>query len=126
MPLDDPSLTGGGDCFSHWHSSDRQPTHDFLAGLQGVVKVKFPTTSYSVDILDDFHLVNTTGGVVTATLPPANSNRLITFVRTAGASKVTLVRSGTNTVNGTTSLDITSSYSPVRLLALKGVGYVQV
>ena len=124
--LEEFSLINGGDCFSHFHSEDRRPTQDFLHGLQSVARINYPATSFDVSLHDDYHLVDTTAGAVTATLPLALGNRLITFVRLTGANNITLAVSGVDTVNGGVSLVISSSYSPVRLLAIKGVGYVQV
>ena len=125
-PEQEASLTQGGDCFSHYHSEDRIPTQDFLHGLQMVARVVQKSANFTASLRDDYTLVTTTSGIITVTLPKANSNRVLVFVRVAGANKFTLVRSGTDTINGAATLDVTTSYSPVRLLALKGVGYVQV
>ena len=125
-PSQEAELIGGGDCRSHWHSEDRVPTQDFLHGLQNVSSIKYPLTSYSVDPKYDYHLVDTSGGVVTATLPQALNNRVIVFVRIAGPNNLVLTCSGTDTINGAASLTISSSYSPVRLLAVRGIGYIQV
>lgn len=119
-------LINGGDCRSHWHSEDRVPTQDFLHGLQNVSSIKYPLASYSVDLKYDYHLVNTSGGIVIATLPQALNNRVITFVRIVGPNNLVLSCSGADTINGGASLTISSSYSPVRLLAVRGVGYIQV
>jgi hypothetical protein len=124
-PQDDFSLVQGGDCFSHWHSSDRQPTQDFLHGLQGVTRVEYRAADFTVDLSVDYYIV-TTPAAVTATLPLARGNRVIVLLRDGGAHNLSIYPSGGETINGTTHIDITSSYSPVRLLALKGVGYVQV
>jgi len=125
-PEQEASLTQGGDCFSHYHSEDRIPTQDFLHGLQMAARVVQKSANFTASLRDDYTLVTTTSGIITVTLPKANSNRVLVFVRVAGANKFTLVRSGTDTINGAATLDVTTSYSPVRLLALKGVGYVQV
>ena len=120
------SLTGEGDCFSHWHSSDRTPTHDFLEGLQGTAKVATQNTSYDVNLSVDYHLLNSASGAIIAQLPKARGNRLITFVRTSGANSITLTAASGETVNGAATLVMSSSYSPVRLLAVAGIGYIQV
>jgi hypothetical protein len=125
-PEQEAALVNGGDCFSHWHSEDRRPTQDFLHGLQGVAKVAYPSSNFVVDFRVDYYIVTTSAGVVLATLPLARGNRVITFLRAGGAYNLRLNPSGTETINGTTHLDLTSQYSPIRLLAIKGMGYVQV
>lgn len=125
-PMQEAELTQGGDCFLHWHSEDRRATHDLLHGLQGTASVISQSASYSLSLKDDYHLVTTTSGVVVVTLPKARGNRLITIVRVAGANNITLSPTSPETINGAASLAISASYTPVRLIALQGVGYVQV
>ena len=125
-PEQEAALVNGGDCFSHWHSEDRIPTHDFLRGLQSTFNIVTVSSSFDASRSVDFYLVDSTSSPITCVLPKARGNRLITFVRTSGTNNVTLARTGTDTINGSTSLTISSSYSPVRLLALVNVGYIQV
>lgn len=124
--IDDPSLVNGGDCFSHWHSSDRQPTHDFLEGLQTLCRVKEASANYEASLNDDYNLVTTSGGAVIVILPKARNNRVITFTKVGGGNTLTLTTTSPDTINGGASLVISSNYAPVRLLARQGIGYVQV
>lgn len=120
------ALLNGGDCFKHWHSSDRQPTHDFLEGLQSIAKVVTRTSSYTADLSEDYVILDTTASIVNITLPMAKGNRVVTFLRNGGTNKVTLTPIPPETINATDHLDISAHYTPVRLLAVKGVGYIQV
>ena len=123
-PEQENELVGGGECQLHTHRL--LVSHTLLEGLQDTQSVASKTANFTANLKDDFNLVSTSGGPVTATLPLARGNRLITFVKTAGASTLTLTASGTDTINGGASLVISSNYAPVRLLAVTGVGYIQV
>lgn len=125
-PDQEMSLVGGGDCFLHFHSEDRQPSRDMLEGLQNLATVVTVNADYSASLSTDYHLVNTSSGVVNVALTKARGNRLTTFVKTAGGSNLVLTPTAPDTINGASSLIISSIYSPVRLLAIQGVGYVQV
>jgi hypothetical protein len=123
------SLVGGGDCFEHYHSTDRVPTHYTLKQLQTLVKVKKISANYAVDPTDDIILVDTTSGVITATLPTANNGNEITVIRIAGANNVVVARSGTDTINGATSVTISTSYTPKTYKAMPPsivTGYVSI
>ena len=124
-PEQEAALVGGGDCRSHFHIDDRQPTQSFLQGLQGLQSVVYASASYTARLKDDFHLL-TASSTLTVSLPVARGNRLITFVQVGGAGNCILAAASPDTVNGGASLTISSLYSPVRLLAIKGLGYIQV
>lgn len=125
-PDQEMALVSGGDCTSHWHSEDRKPTQALLQGLQNIQKVLSATASYAASLDVDYNLIDTTVGVVSVTLPKARGNRVLVFTRTAGTNNIVLSPQLPDTVNGGTSLVITTSHAPVRLLALAGVGYEQV
>lgn len=125
-PDQELELTGGGDCQLHFHQSDRSATHDLMMGLQSTAKVLSKSSGYTANLETDFHLLDSTSGPLAIQLPKARGSRVITFVRTAGAGNITLSRSGTDTINGGTTLVISASYSPIRLLAVDNVGYIQV
>ena len=123
---EDFSLIGNGDCKSHYHLDDRTPTQDFLHGLHEASKVSTQTSSFTASLLVDYYLIDTTSGAVTVTMPVAKNNQQLTFIRTAGANSVTLNRAGTDMINGATSLTISTSYTPINLLAIGGLGYVSI
>jgi len=120
------SLTSGGDCTQHYHSADRDITHEQVLQFQGSETLKLVTASRTVSYEDDFLFVSTVGGAVTLMLPIARGGKAYTVVRLSGASSVTLTPAGTDTINGAGSLVISANYSPVRLKALKGTGWIQV
>lgn len=125
-PDHEMALVGGGDCFLHFHSEDRRPSRDMLEGLQNLATVVTATADYSASLATDYHLIDTSSGIVAVELAKARGNRLTTFVKTAGGNNLVLTPTAPDTINGASSLIISSTYSPVRLLAIQGVGYVQV
>lgn len=118
---DQAELVNGGDTRLHYHNSDRVPTHDTLEGLAAVENIRSVDASYVSNYQDDFILVDSTAGAVTIDIPKPLTNR-VTVLRVAGANNVT-VQSVGYTVNGAASAIISSNYTPLRLKALKDIGY---
>lgn len=112
-PEQEAELTQGGDCFSHWHSEDRQPTQDFLHGLSGVKRQKFITSSYEATGSDDLILAS---GASTITLPPARNGREYTIVR-IGTNPVTIVPTAPDTISGAASLVLGAQWASRALKA---------
>lgn len=125
-PEQEQELVGGGDCALHYHSYDRDMSHEQVLQFQGSESVKEVTASRPVTYNDDFLFVDTTLGAVTLSLPIARGGKAYTVVRTKGSNSVTLQPSSPDKVNGATSFVISASYSPARFKALKGTGWVQV
>ena len=119
------SLFNRGDFQDHYHASDRSPTHDTIVGFQQNENTKSITSNYAASYNDDYLFVDSTAGIVTITLPAAKS-RVLTVSRVAGGNNVVLSRSGADTINGGTTLTITTSHTPVRLKQRAGIGYEQV
>lgn len=125
MTLDsrqEQELTSGTDTTLHHHLADRVTQEK----LQNDERIAWPTAAYAASYNDDYIFADTTGGAFAVTLPLARNGRIITVVRVAGANTLTVARTGTNTLNGATSLSVTSSYAPRRLKAIVGVGYIEV
>ena len=125
-PEEEMSLLGGNDCPLHYHASDRDITHDQVLQFQDSESVRTVTTTGNVTYNDDILLVNTTSGAVSLTLPIARGGKTYSVVRTAGANTVTLLPASGNTINAAASVVISASFTPVRIKALKGIGWVQV
>ena len=125
-PEEEMSLLGGNDCPLHYHASDRDITHDQVLQFQDSESVRTVTTTGNVTYNDDILLVNTTSGAVSLTLPIARGGKTYSVVRTAGANAVTLLPASGNTINAAASVVISASFTPVRIKALKGIGWVQV
>ena len=121
-----PELTSGGDCTLHFHSADRAPTHDTLARLQDLERAVSVTADYTVRREDDIILVDATAGVVVVTLLVARGGKHQTVIRTAGANNVTVTPAGTDTINGGATATVSSSYTPLRLKALAGTGWITI
>lgn len=81
-------------------------------GADSTVGVKSAAFTPEAEI--EWFRVTAAGGAVTATVPLAASNpyRTIGFIKTdSGANAVTLTRSGSDTINGATTLALTAQYS---------------
>ena len=120
------SLVGGADCEYHYHSSDRQLNHDSVLQFQDNEGVRKITSSYTATYNDDFLFVDSTSGAISIQLPVARGGKSYTVVRIAGSNNVALTPKGTDKINGAASATISSSYSPLRLKSLNGVGWIQV
>ena len=101
-------------------------TQDQLHQLNELERVRVITSSGGLAHDDDILLLNSSSGVLSLTLPRARGGKRLTLTRVAGANNITLSRSGSDTINGATTMTISSSYSPVRLKAINGMGWVTV
>ena len=129
MPLtedQEQSLTQGADCNLHYHSTDRDISHDQVLQFQASENMRTVTASGAITYNDDILLVNTTSGAVTLALPIARGGKSYSVVRIAGANAVTLTPAAGNTINLTSSVSISTNFAPVRIKALKGTGWFQV
>jgi len=108
MVDEDSSLVGGGDCFSHWHSSDRVPTAAFLHGLQGVAAKTTVTGNYQATKNDDYLLVDTTAGNVTVTLDAARNGNEVEVLKVVAPNTIFVVPLGSDTVMGTTGVSFST------------------
>lgn len=99
------------------------------AGLyKAVTDVNFAASPYAPTELEDGNLlqVDTSGGVVTITLPDSSGvstdMRIAVAKMTADGNVVTVTRSGTDTVNGTTSFNLTAQYEVVNFILDQSAG----
>lgn len=115
--MDELELTSGRDTSLHSHSFDRTPTQDTLEALSSVERVRTVTSSAAAVADDDVLRIDTTAGAITLTLPaPRNGKRYI-ISRVAGANNVT-VQGASGNINGTPTVSIVASYTPLRLKAI--------
>ena len=112
-------LLGGGDTMLHCHLSDRATP----SSVQEGEKVTTVNTAYAASYADDILLVQAVSPF-TITLPVARSRRL-SLVRISGSSVITIARSGADTINGSSSQVLPAAYTPLRLKAVAGVGYIE-
>lgn len=79
------------------------------------------TTTFTVDATKGINLSNCTTGAVTATLPAASSVPAGTAVivsdisGTASTNAIAVTRAGSDTINGTTSVSISTNYGGIRI-----------
>ena len=122
-PIELPSsLQGGGDCFDHYHSSDRAPSHDTLARLQQLEKVVTVTATYAALSADDYIIGDTTAGGFTITLAAPKSGRRVIVMKSVAANTLT-VASASN-INGAATAALTTRWSILSLKAIDGLGWV--
>jgi hypothetical protein len=120
-PHHEAALVSGGDCFSHWHSTDRVVDHGTLQQLQQLVReTTVDTSPYTITPGDDMLLVDTTTGSVTANLPLAKNGRELYFVKLVAGNTMTIQPAGTDTINGAASLAITIRWTAIHLKAIAG------
>ena len=119
------ALTSGGDCALHSHSSDRVITHEQVLAFQGSESTRELSGDTTLTYGDDYLFVNA-AAPVTLQLPIARGGKSYTFVKISGASTVTIMPDGSDTINGTTSRIITDPYKSVRIKAVKSHGWIEV
>lgn len=125
-PEQEVALLGGGDCVLHYHAQDQQCTHDQLQQLEASENVRTMTIAGNVAYKDDIILLNSTAGAFAAYLPIARGGKRLIFTRVAGSGTITLTASSPETINGAASCAVSANYTPVRLKAIKGVGWVTI
>jgi hypothetical protein len=117
-------LVSGGEINLHTHP--HTVTNDQRQRMQQLENVEFVSANWSATRESDFIFVDSTSGAVAITLPEARAGQHITVSRTAGANNVTLLPTGTDTINGAPSKVISATNVPVRLKAIVGVGYLEI
>ena len=100
-------------------------THDDLLRYYDLEKVIFTSTDYTVLGEDDIIFV-TANVPINIMLPLAKGGRRVIITRIAGASSVTVTAPSGQTVNGASTQVISTSYSPLRVKAVKGLGYLSI
>lgn len=119
------ALTGGGDCPLHWHSSDREATHDrWLQYLQNEEYVSIGSGSSDVPRSVDYVLVDTSAGSATLMLPDPGHRLSVTIIRTS-ASNIVTIDSPSGNINGAATYVIpATAYAHAKFKALGGNYYV--
>lgn len=116
LPQQEALMLNGADCPLHYHSIDRVPTHDTLNQLEEVAKiVDADTANYTATYDDDFIKVSVS---CTITLPPAKAGKEIEIIKTFAGGSVIIVPTGTNTIQGTTSVTAYVQWTALRFKAM--------
>lgn len=125
-PRIESELTSGGDCFSHYHSSDRVNTHDDVTRLDQLeTSAATSTGPYTVPIGLNYLLVDTTAGGITVNLPTPSLLVSITIIKKVAANVVT-VQGPSGMINGAATYTLNTAYQHAKFKSLDGVNYVVV
>ena len=117
-PEQEASLVSVGDCRTHWHSEDRQPTQDFLRGLQTVANQKAYSGTITLTGKEDFVLVDTSTGNSTLTLPRAVNGLEIEIMKLDATNTITVLPEGTDTILLNTGATISVGGASIRFKAI--------
>lgn len=92
--------------------------------LEQDAPVRTETAAYTAAGTDFAILCDASGGIFTVTLPPAADNKglLLYIQRTSAANNVTIDGNGSETINGSATVTLSSQYAS-RLLISNGVGW---
>jgi len=118
MPLNDDQaalLTGGGDCFLHYHSSDQELTDRSIRQFQQRTMVREVTGDYTVTPSDNVVVISD-GDVVL----PAAKNGIEFIIVNSGVTPVSISFSSGDTLFGNTSATLSSIGDSLHFKALKG------
>ena len=97
-PQQESTLVSGGDCFDHWHSSDRVRTHDDILTMQALAKATLVSSDTTITSKQDYLIVDTSSGNVTVTLPFSNNGREIEIMKNAQANYLSIVPFGDDVI----------------------------
>jgi len=116
--IEDASLVDGGDCLSHWHSTDRQPTQDFLHGLQDTAKRTTASSNVTLTGAQDFVLVDTTSSNVTVTLPRAINGLEVEVMKSSPNYTLIVIPQGSDTILLSTGVTCSTGNAALRFKAI--------
>ena len=116
-------LTSGGDCFMHHHSEDRRPNHDTILLLQELESVIIKSADYTIRYEDDWVAVDTT---CTITLPRPKGGKEWKVVCISSGITVTVAAPTNYTVNGASSITVTTQWQCKTIKPLDSTGYMAV
>ena len=120
-PEQQNALINGG--VNELHSHPHLVTIDQYHRMQELEKVVFISADYAVSRDDDIVFVTANA---TLTLPIALNGKHIIISMIGSATSVTVSAASGETINGSASKTITTTYSPLRLKAIKGTGYLEI
>jgi hypothetical protein len=106
-------------------------------GFQAAIQPVFVFGKSVLDIAADTTLdkearkvfVNTSGGEVIVTLPPASQFpewETLTIIKTQSAHKVKIDGDGTETINGATVLELNGHYETATLVSYNGTSWIRI
>jgi len=87
--------------------------------------VNTQTTNYIILATDDVVIGDCSGGNVQLTLPAANAKDLIRIFKKSASNTLTIVRAGSDTIEGSTSINFSGEYQSVTLVSNGSNTWVQ-
>ena len=115
-PEQEVSLTSFGDCFEHYHSSDRQVTHYTLEQLQQATLVKDRAAPYTLTAQDDIVMVSGGGTII---LPRALNGGEFKVIM-SGTLNITVQLTSPDLVYGQSSVIMTVKGMALHFKAITG------
>lgn len=123
-PQQESNLTSGGDCHEHFHTADRQVSHETLSALISLeTSISVIDGTIDVPAGTDYVIVDTSSGSATLNLPLPSKKLSVTIVRLSASNTLT-IQSPTGTVNGgATYTGLTGAYAFGKFKAINGNYY---
>lgn len=116
------TLAGGGECYMHFHPEDRVVTHDTVQRLQQLEKIVTISADYTILLRDDWIVVS---GTHTTTLPAPRSGTQFRVVN-SGTGTVTIASPSGITINGGSSVTLTSQWTSKLIKQISPKAYVAI
>ena len=117
------ALVSQGDCYEHYHSSDRLITSEDGITLNAIERsASFVNGTHSIPSDVVYVLANSSSGNVNLTLPNPSKRLSVTVIKTSASNSV-IIRSPSGTINGVTSYTLTSAFQTAKFKAIDGNYY---
>ena len=117
------ALTSQGDCYEHYHSSDRLITSEDGITLNAIERsASFVNGTHSIPSDVVYVLANSTSGNVNLTLPNPSKKLSVTVIKTVAGNSV-IINTPSGTINGVSSYTMTSAYQTAKFKAINGNYY---
>ena len=122
-PEQESALTSQGDCYEHFHSSDRQVTYEQILSMISLeMTITLANGTHIVPLGAIYVLANSISGNVNLTLPNPSKNLSVTVIKTSANNSV-IISSPSGTINGSASYSMTSAYQTAKFKAIAGNYY---
>lgn len=117
-PQQEHALTNSGDCFDHWHSSDRQARYEDLAAYQQLALLTMAPGDLAIGDKVDFVLADTSTQNVTITLPKAKAGRELSITKVSPSNQLKIQTSGGDKIHGSDGILVYNYGTSLKLKAV--------
>ena len=122
-PEQESSLVSQGDCYEHYHSSDRLITSEDGITLNAIERsASFVNGTHSIPSDVAYVLANSGSGNVNLTLPNPSKKLSVTVIKTVAGNSV-IISTPSGTINGVASYTLTSAIQTAKFKAIDGNYY---